>query len=120
MPFTPPRSAARLVAIDASDHQWPIPVHEQANGLRVLFEQIGGSRDQHELINRRGVDSGLTMFRRTYQAERARLAVELALADDSKAGQEFDPVPSMKFGACKASSRSAGSRIRPVEFRPLA
>ncbi len=41
-----------------------------------------------------GVDLGLTVFRRAFQAQRAGLTAKLVLADDAETRQELDSVAS--------------------------
>ena len=80
----------QALAVNAGDDKRRMTAHEQADGFRVLFEKVVRSRDQNKRIDARGVDLGLTILRRTFQAQRARLTAKLVLADDAETRQELD------------------------------
>ena len=99
------RAAAKrgqALAVDAGDDKRRMTSHEPADGFRVLFEKVVRSGDQHERIEARGVDLGLTVFRRDFQAQRAGLTAKLVLADDAETWQELDAVASRQLRRSEA------------------
>src|SRR5262245_42955014 len=90
-----PAAAERgqALAVNAGDDQRMMGPHESANGFRMLVQKRISCRDQHQRIQPHVADLGLTVLRRFFEDERARLTTELGLADDAETWQELHAVP---------------------------